>query len=137
AAEYIAGEMPSGRAMADDLARMLELLRNASATGLDVSGDLEPTHLLLKWSRQYAEDTVARHKAVADEFGSTWWGVMSKRERVLGESIVAAIREQIVRGVLTYAFLYGGQEGWQARIHALTDRADYVDEARRPAYYSM
>ena len=137
AVEYRAGEIPAGEAIASDLARMLQLLHAAIAAGLDLTNDVEPIHLLLKWSTQYAEDTVARHRAVAEEFGSTWWGVMSKRERVLSDSNVASVRQQVEgRGVATYAFLYGNQEVWRARITAITEDADEVDDTQRPAYYT-
>lgn len=53
-------------------------------------------HLLLKWARQHAGDTIEQHKRIADESGSVWWGIFGNRDRTpLSQTNVDRLRRQI------------------------------------------
>jgi len=64
------GRVPVGA----DLTRMLGLLEQVSAAGVSFDAELEPLHLLFKWSADREPQTVERHRTVAERDGSVWWG---------------------------------------------------------------
>lgn len=74
-------------------------------------------HLVFKfqylgWSNPNAGETIALHEEVIKKHGSVWWG------RVTGISVhrLETLRNQIARGVETYAFLY--EVDTPKKIHA-------------------
>jgi hypothetical protein len=132
---YDASAVPSDEVLEADLQRMLAVADVARAAGLSV-GEREPGHLVVKWSAAKGEDAVEAHREIAAEDGTAWWGVMSRRTRVLSASNVAALTAQIEAGTRTHVYLYGGGESWRAQLRGITESVEEIDEARTPPYYS-
>ncbi len=96
-----------------------------------------PIHLLLKWSRQHAGDTIEQHKRIADERGSVWWGIFGNRDRTpLSQNKIDRMRRQLAEAVPTSSFFYGGGAVWRADLLEVADDPDQVDGGLLPGYYS-
>jgi len=105
-----------------------------SARGAVASDGL---HLLLKWAARNAPDTIDRHRRLADENGSVWWGAFgSPGAPGLSTRNMEFLTAQIAAGRPTYAFLYNPASVWQASIEQITTNPDEVDEHRMPDYYT-
>lgn len=130
--EYPHDGVPDEDDLRGDLSGMLELLDNAQASGLELDPEIEPLHLLFKWSSDVEPQTLELHRAMLEERDATWWskiggaGIDSRK--------LALIQEQLDREIPTYAFLYGGGQLVRARLQQLTDDPAEVDDARRPPY---
>jgi MrcB-like, N-terminal domain len=135
AIRYQAGQVPSAHRVLADLATVLGHLDAAHESGLEFDPEVEPTHLVSKWSASLEKDTVSLHQAVADEKDSVWWGRFGHRAHPIQPSRLKALRDQIERGIPTYAFLHGGKKAVRTRLLEITVDQEDVDEARLPGYY--
>jgi 5-methylcytosine-specific restriction protein B len=133
--EYRAGEMPSDHVFTVHLQEMLTAYSEAIAANVNL-GPVETTHLLVKWNPAKGPQALTAHREVAAAHGATWWGVMSSRARVLSESNVKRLKEQIDTDVETHAYLYGGEQVWRTRLLDVTEDTSEIDEGLRPSYYS-
>jgi hypothetical protein len=135
ALRYDAGSVPLVETLRTDLARLLGLLRTADVSGLAFDPEIEPMHLIIKWSADIEAQTVALHEATAAARGSVWWGQFGQRANPISAARLDLLREQLRRGLPTYAFLYGGSGTVRAEILEITDDASSVDDERLPGYY--
>jgi len=132
---HSAGEVPVGDQMRRDLEKVLGYLLAAQSSGLHFHPELEPLHAVFKWSADIEAQTVALHKAKADERGSTWWGRFGEGNSPISAARLEQLREQLGNGVPTSVFLFGGSEVVRTRLEEITlDRQD-VDADRLPGYY--
>jgi hypothetical protein len=132
---YDAGAVPADDVLQRDLNQMLAVLKDARAADLSV-GPREPLHLIAKWSASKEADTVEAHKEAAANNGSAWWGVISKKPRVLSETNIATLSAQVDGGVPTHVYLYGGGSTWQTTLRGITQKAEEIDNERLPPYYT-
>jgi 5-methylcytosine-specific restriction protein B len=132
AIEYPYDAIPDEGDLQDDLRGMLELLDTVQASGLALDPEIEPLHLLFKWSLDVEPQTLELHRSMVDAQGASWWSKFGSGG--IDARKLAQINEQLDRGMPTFAFLYGGGQLVRARLEALTDDPDDVDEARRPQY---
>jgi len=96
-----------------------------------------PSHLLLKWSEEPAVDTIERHRAIANDKGSVWWGALGGRERrALSAQGLNRLQIQLGSHVPTFAFLYNPKSMWEAKVEAITDQSEAVDVEEMPDYYT-
>ncbi|WP_345262613.1 MrcB family domain-containing protein [Nocardioides nanhaiensis] len=136
AVRYRAEALPNLDQFHADLDRMLTLLQQVDSLGLTERSQEETVHLVLKWSRDIRPDTITRHREVAEQSGSVWWGKLGKP----GTSAMSPQRLQLVNGQLaagrtTYCYLYRTGEIWRTELkEVVTSRAE-VDEERVPSYY--
>jgi 5-methylcytosine-specific restriction enzyme B len=115
-----------------DLEGMLERLAAVQASGLELDPQIEPLHLLFKWSTDIEPQTVELHRAIADEKGAVWWARLGGTGADARK--LAQIKEQLERGIPTFAFLYGGGQLVRARLDDVTDDQSEVDLDRRPQH---
>jgi 5-methylcytosine-specific restriction enzyme B len=134
AIRYEAKHIPGVEALRRDARQMLGYLQAAHVSGLEFDPEREPIHLVLRWSPEINRETVALHRDKAHERGSVWWGRFSKRGPISARRMTA-IREQLARGMPTYAFLYGEGKAVRTRIQEITEDPAEVDEERLPGYY--
>jgi len=120
AVRYERGALPSPDALEADLQRFLAHLRTAASSGLLFDPEIEPLHLVLKWSSDRESSTIERSAAVVDREGSVWWGRWGMGGSAISASRLEQIREQVRRGVPTYAFLYGGGGMTRATLQEIT-----------------
>jgi 5-methylcytosine-specific restriction enzyme B len=116
-----------------DLAEALLALRSAVESGLRFDPEIEPMHVVLKWSTDIEPRTLGLHRATAEKRKSVWWGCFGKNS--ITSKRLELLRKQIGRGIATYAFLYGGGQTMRARIHEIAQDPDEVDDERLPGYY--
>jgi hypothetical protein len=135
AAEYSAGAVPSDEQLRVDLDRFLQLLDTAAASGLKFDPEVEPVHLLLKWSTDLETQTVELHEQVARSKGSVWWGRFGQGASPISAARLGLLQRQIERHLPTYAFLYGGGTTVRTRVQDVTVDPDAVDADRLPGYY--
>ena len=136
AIRYEREHVPEDDQLRSDLAQMVEVFEQVRLSGL-VFQDVEPVHLLFKWNAERDPDTVVKHREVADELGSVWWG-RSGSPTLPGISAdrLADFRRQLDGGVLTHVYLYRRGELWQTKMEQITSDAADVDQERLPSYYS-
>lgn len=93
-------------------------------------------HLLLKWAPGRAADTIERHRRLADQNGSVWWGAFgAPGSPGLSDHNLQTLVSQLAANRQTYAFLYGGDSLWQTQLRQISvDPAD-VDDRLLPDYY--
>lgn len=94
--------------------------------------------LVLKWSYRRRPDTIERHREVASDRGSVWWGRVSYSESSVGLGVewIERLRAQIAEHRHTFVFLHNKTGGtWQAQLNNVaTDRSE-VDSGLIPSYY--
>jgi 5-methylcytosine-specific restriction protein B len=133
---YLAGKVPAGDELRRDLATMLGYLRAAQDSGLRFDPEVEPLHIVLKWSASLEPQTLEFHEATATEQGSVWWGRFGEGGGSISSEKLARLREQITAGTETWAYFYGGAQAARAKVQDITPDAADVDDARLPGYYS-
>lgn len=101
-------------------------------------------HLLLKWNPERESDTLQRHMAVAREQGSSWWGCDTEsRTRSIAHERIDLFRQQLREGQSAFAFVYrlgdpaAEADVWKAKVRAVSDRPEEVEENRRPTGYTL
>lgn len=132
---YEAGAVPGDGELRDDLNEVLSALDQALDRGLQFHPEFEPQHLVFKWSADIESQTVALHRAVADQKGAVWWGKFGTSESGIGKRRLETINEQLNAGIEVSAFLYGGGELLRAKLLEITTDPEKVDEDRLPGYY--
>jgi hypothetical protein len=120
-------------AVPDDTAITADVQALLTAYDAYLSSQSQAVHLLLKWSPEHAADTIERHKQVAQERGSVWWGKFGKLG--ISEPRLIQIRTQLGAGMETSVFLSGADTLWRTRLEQITSDADDVDDALLPGYY--
>jgi 5-methylcytosine-specific restriction protein B len=133
---YQAGQLPTADELRADVENFLDLLEFTMSEGISFRPDIEPVHLVMKWSAERNAATLTEHAAVADAKGAVWWGkfgdptttAMSVARRDL-------IRLQLEEGIETHCYLYRKGEAWRANVKAVTDDPGEVDVERLPGYY--
>ena len=132
---YKREHVPDDHQLRSDLDHMLELFEQVRLSGL-VFQDVEPLHLLFKWNAERDPDTVLKHRQVATDLGSAWWGRLgSPTLPGISRDRLADFRRQLEAGVLTHVYLYRRGEVWQTKMEQITSDAADVDEQRLPSYY--
>ncbi len=121
--------------LATDLREMVGYLDAVVASGLSFDPEIEPMHVLFKWSVDVEAQTVELHRSVAEAKGSVWWGRVSQSTSPIGPARLEHIREQLTREIPTWAFLYGGGQTVRARIEDIQTDPDQVDDDRMAGYY--
>ncbi len=135
AVRYDAGGVPADNTLQADLVEMLSALDRASAAGLNFDPELEPLHLLFKWSPEYESDTVSLHRTVADQHGSVWWGKFGTNPHPIGARKLEQVEQQLDAGIPTQVFLYGDGTATRAQLEEISVNPDVVDEERMAGYY--
>src|SRR5688572_1553698 len=93
-------------------------------------------HLLLRWSGR--GDTVERHKDIAAEHGSVWWGKWAKSAEgrdPISSDTREELATQIGQGVRTWAYLHNAQQEWRAVVLEIRDRGFRPPAEQVPDYY--
>ncbi len=104
-------DLAGGVRVGEDLKRMIGLLERISAAGVFFDAELEPLHLLFKWSGGREPRTVERHRAVAERDGSVWWGKFAAPGSTgMGASKFADLQAQLQAGVTTHVYVYRQDE---------------------------
>jgi 5-methylcytosine-specific restriction protein B len=135
AVRYDAGAVPSDEGLRSDLESLLSALDRAIATGLTLDEEIEPLHLLFKWSADLEPETTSLHRAVAEKRGSVWWGKFGTGPHPISAGKLEQIRHQLDRGIVTSVFLYGGETAIRAQLEQITLDPDDVDAQRMAGYY--
>lgn len=136
AAEYPAGKMPEPRDLWTDLKWMTEAASRVLDLGIQFDPALEPLHMLLKWSLDYEPATIARHREIAEEKGSVWWGKFGRPgAKALNEKRLDDLRKQLEQGTPTRVYLYRAGEVWHTRLEEITTDPEQVSDDLRPTYY--
>lgn len=96
-------------------------------------------HLLLRWSPNYGKDTVDKHRAVAEQRGSVWWGKREgpKGRRAMSEEKLTRLRHQLKQGIRTHVYLYSSGTTWRTSLQEITEDRDETDESLIPEYYGQ
>lgn len=133
---YRPADLAGGVRVGGDLTRMLGLLERISAAGVSFDAELEPLHLLFKWSADREPRTVDRHRTVAERDGSVWWGKFAAPGSTgIGASKLADLQGQLHSGVTTHVYVYRQDEVWRTRLQELTTNAADVDSERMAGYH--
>lgn len=74
AVQYASGLVPGSAPLQEDLDQFLGFLETAASNDVAFDPEIEPLHLVLKWSADIEPRTVALHMATAENKGSAWWG---------------------------------------------------------------
>jgi 5-methylcytosine-specific restriction protein B len=135
AARYETDAVPDDATLKADLDEFLAYLQAAVDSGLAFDPEIEPVHLLFKWSADLEAQTVTLHEQVAAERGSVWWGKFGQGANPIGSSRLEQINDQLERGVVTNVFLYGGGQTVRTRLEQITVDPDAVDAERMAGYY--
>jgi hypothetical protein len=98
------------------------------------AGEGRALHILLKWKKSPEVSTIDRHKEIADQLGSVWWGKFG--EAKVSTAKLDRLRKQVADGVRTYAFLYRQGEVWRTYLRDATADSNKVPDDRKPSYYS-
>lgn len=135
---YEAESVPDTADLRRDMLRFVGLLDTAVGSGLRFDPEIEPLHVLLKWSSERNSATVENHRAVAEQHGSVWWGAFRAADSPapMSTETLSTIRDQLNRGMTTHAYLYGGSELWRCQLEEITLDETEVDEERLPSYYT-
>jgi MoxR-like ATPase len=111
----------------DTVQRLVGVLSGADASAID---------LVLKWSPARAEDTIDKHRAVAEESGAVWWGRVSKPGATgLAENWLTKFRSQLEQGSKTTVFLYSSAGVWRTELFDITLEEADIDSELVPDYY--
>ena len=133
---YENGSVPRDDELLSNLDRLIAIISQVEASGLKFDPELEPLHLLFKWNTSREPNTISRHKQVADEQGSVWWGRFGTvASPGMGAGHLADLRHQLEDEVPTYAFLYRRGEIWRTKLLEISNDASAVDVGRLPTYY--
>lgn len=135
ARRYEADDLPTDESLAEDLDFLHEALQKAAQSGLSFDPEIEPVHLLFKWSAEIEPATVDIHREIADEKGSAWWCRYGTSDPAMSARRLSQLREQLDRSIPTYAFLYGGGHLVRSRLHQLEVDPGAVDEDRVAGYH--
>ena len=113
-----------------------------SGSGAGPATRPEPMHLLVKWSPEREADTLDRHRRVAEEHGTTWWGCeTADRDRRVAPARLEILDRQLRASVPTSVFLYrlgdsmADAQVVEARLVAASGDGVGIDLTRRPAGY--
>ena len=135
AVRYESGTLPEDDVLVRDLERMLELLERVRMGGLPWQDD-EPLHLIFKWRYEREPRTIERHRVVAEEQGSVWWGRFSASPTPsVSEKKLEQLRQQLAAGTRTHAYLYRRGELWRTTVHEVTTSPPRGDDVQFPSYY--
>lgn len=135
---YEKGAVPLASELEADLDRFLALLDKADPVATKFDPVFEPTHLVLKWSSDTKPETVSLHKEIADEKGSVWWGSFGDPSSPgIGTKTLQDLRAQLEAGVVTHAYLYGGDAVWRTNLEQIETDPTSVDFDRFPTYYRL
>lgn len=133
---YEPGLVPDAPSLRSDLQRMVDLLGTVTASGLAFNPDLEPVHLVMKWSPERRASALAESKATADTKGAVWWGKFGDpATSSVSDARLDLIRSQLEKGIETHCYLYRKGEVWLTRIVEITANASDVDAERLPGYF--
>jgi MoxR-like ATPase len=132
AIRYLRGAIPDQDGLRADLDKMLGLLGKVGGSGLEFDPEIEPLHLLFKWSSEREPETLVEHRSVVDKRGKAWWGRIGTTP--IDKRKLAQLQEQLDREIPTFAFLYGAGELVRTRVSEITTDPAKVDEDRLPAY---
>jgi hypothetical protein len=94
--------------------------------------------LVLKWSPRRRPDAIERHRQVASELGSVWWGRQTHAAGVAGLATewLEEFRNQLASGSRTFVFLHNNSGGtWQTQLLHITTDSDQVDARLVPSHY--
>ncbi len=128
--------MPRDDQLLSNLDRLITIIGHVEDSGLKFDPELEPLHLLFKWNVSREPNTIGRHKQIADENGSVWWGRFGTTASPgMGAGHLADLRHQLEDEVPTYAFLYRRGEIWRTTLLEISNDASDVDSERLPTYY--
>jgi len=91
-------------------------------------------HLLMKMSQD--TDDMERHRVVAEERGSVWWGNWTTSDRQVSPARVGRLRRQLDSGTPTFVWFRRGspRRVWQCDLVDVTTDVRDVDD-RLPDYY--
>jgi hypothetical protein len=96
-----------------------------------------PTHVLLKWNADREPRTIERHREIAEQRASVWWGRFAQPGGPgVSADRITELRAQIESGIPTLVFRYHRGDAWQTRLHEVTADPQVVDEERLPTYYT-
>jgi 5-methylcytosine-specific restriction protein B len=136
AVEYASGEIPDADALRRDLDRFIGLLDKVLQSAIQFRPDLEPVHLLLKWSAERNPATIDQHTAVVRSKGAVWWGKFGNPgTTAISDARLTAVRRQLQDGVETHCYLYRKGEVWRTHLEDITADPAQVEDALLPGYY--
>jgi hypothetical protein len=135
AIRYEGGTVPGDDVLRSDLRQTLAALDRADAAGLEFDSEVEPLHMLFKWSSDLEPETVAHHREVADSHGSVWWGKFGTGDHPISGAKLKQIENQLDSGISTRVFLHGGGTALRAQLEEISIRSEDVDAERLPGYY--
>lgn len=137
AKRYELGAVPGATELRADLDEFLELLDEAVQSGVDAASEVEPLHLVMKWSEERRPGTVSEHMNVAERAGAVWWGKFgTPGTTAMSNARIDAIRSQLAAGVETHCYLYRRDEAWRTHLLDITADPTAVDPGRLPGYYT-
>lgn len=125
AIRYGAADVPGDGQLELDLRLMLGYLSDVLETGLAFDPEIEPMHLLFKWSADQEPQTLDAHRLVAERSGWVWWSKLGTG--AVSTKRIARVREQLKKAIPTHAYLYGGGSLWRADLTDLTTDVDRVE----------
>jgi hypothetical protein len=132
---FVMDSVPAAEVVRDDVRRFVDLLDVVQKSGLTFKST-EPLHVLMKWSPELKPSTLTEHRAIAEKYGTVWWGKFGRPgTNAISEAKLEAIRAQITSGVDTHCYLYRSGELWRTTLRSITANAAEVDVERLPAYY--
>jgi hypothetical protein len=93
-----------------------------------------PTHVLLKWNADREPRTIERHREIAEQHGSVWWGRFAQPGGPgVSADRITELRAQLEASVPTFVFLYHHGDAWKTTLHEVTADPKDVDTERLPA----
>jgi 5-methylcytosine-specific restriction enzyme B len=140
AKRYARGAIPPDEDLRDDLAAFQAALQIVLPPAAEMSGEIEPAHLLLKWNADREPRTVNIHADLAERDGAVWWGKFGRPERTaMAPRRITELQAQLHSGVPTHAYLYRRNECWRADLLAITAEPAVVtaDDVSVPDYYTL
>ena len=141
---YGVNDLPDDDRLVDDLCTLGDML--VKVYEWDEGGmtnNVEPMHLLLKWSRAgnlHHIDEVEEHRKAAELSGSVTWDCYTESDKSISGVRLEALQKQIESGVPTVALLRESGRPksdpnlWQASVLGVSDTADALDSLLPPHY---
>lgn len=136
ARQYVRDQVPSDTELEADLEEFLGFMKTAEASGLRWDPEIEPIHLILKWSKEVRSDAVAVHREIAQQQGTVWWGRFAKSTRPsIDVRKLEALQTQLEQSIPTHAYLNPRDDLWRAMIKEIRTDPPSPDDARFPSFY--
>jgi MoxR-like ATPase len=133
---YYRDQIPGDADLQADLEQFLAFLASAEGAALQWDPEIEPLHLVFKWSVDRNSRTIEIHREVAERQGAVWWGRFASSPRPsIDDRKLRNLQSQIEASTPTFAFLYRRGSLWRARLQALTTEPPTPDDPRFPSYY--